>query len=178
MISKCEWCGRSFNPDDGYWSVPTLGWVCCQKCYYDACNANGVNPQTGELPRTRTSGFNTNGASWKFVGNKMELTLGEFTCRDPWTTGKLRIMAYHSATSTKLDYSNMTCLGGTSLDPLRKGNQYNKFTYIIDLKGMVPANRYVIITLEEERDGQWFSSVWWQADKPGQINWTWKKKVV
>ncbi|MBQ3923482.1 MAG: hypothetical protein II707_09305, partial [Spirochaetales bacterium] len=64
-----------------------------------------------------------------------------------------------------------------SLDPLKKGNQYNKFTYIIDLKGMVPANRYVIITLEEERDGQYYSSVWWQADKPGQINWTWKKKV-
>ena len=45
MIRKCAWCGNSFNDNfDDYWVVPNLGWVCCQKCYFDACNANGVNP--------------------------------------------------------------------------------------------------------------------------------------
>ncbi|MBR6061444.1 MAG: hypothetical protein IKQ61_13110 [Spirochaetales bacterium] len=171
MIRKCAWCGNSFNDDfDDYWVVPNLGWVCCQKCYLDACNANGVNSQTGEVNQTRSSNFQTNGATWKFKSsNKLELWIGAFSCTDPWTTGKLQIMVYHSPTQN-LDYNAATYLGGTSLDPLRKGNQYNDFTYNIDLNASVPNNRYILVVLEEEFNGTYYARYVWNAIKPGQID--------
>ena len=61
MDTTCFWCGKLIAGN--YWHVPTKGDVCSQKCYFDCCSANGINPNPPK--RTGYSNLKCKSLNWK-----------------------------------------------------------------------------------------------------------------
>ena len=108
MDTTCFWCGKLIAGT--YWHVPTKGDVCSQKCYFDCCSANGINPNPPQ--RTGYSNFKCKSLSWKIffeesgppVSYKMSIGLNFLVFNDAWLkSGAISCHLYHSPT-TQFDY--------------------------------------------------------------------------
>lgn len=109
MDTTCFWCGKLIAGN--YWHVPTKGDVCSQKCYFDCCSANGINPNPPQ--RTGYSNFTCQGLSWNFAeindGKGYEysyfwnfgISVEKLVFKDVWKiSGDIAFYLYHSPTPT------------------------------------------------------------------------------
>lgn len=125
MDTTCFWCGKLIAGD--YWHIPTKGDVCSQKCYFDCCSANGINPNPPQ--RTGYSNFKCKSLSWKIffeesgssVSYKMSIGPNFLVFNDAWLkSGAISCHLYHSPT-TQFDYK-------TAVPFKRYSEGYNSIT--------------------------------------------------